>query len=207
MEEISTGRKVVNYVALFLFLVVLPLGSWFFLNTGANFYRGVMAELDEYGSLPDFNVMNAKGENITRKNYEGALTIIGFRNKVEDEKSLGMMKYIYDQFTENPGVLFMTVDSAKDSTDVLDFDSYANRFGIDKDKWIYVRDDEFTRTFKTKEKHSLKKNFALVDTSMMVRNYYPYDDSLKMNRLITTMSLLMPRPEKAQIVFEPEKEK
>ncbi len=206
MEEPSKIKKIITKLALLLFLVVLPLGSWLFLNSGANVYRGYMADLKDYGKMPTFDNKNVDGEKISQDKYAKALTIVGFRNEDdEEENTIGMMRYVYDQFTENAGVLFLTVNTSVRDTS-FDFNSYANQYGIDINKWSYINDEDYHNGFKEKERGEVSEQFALIDTSMTVRNYYSQDTTM-VNRMITTMSLIMPRPPKAEIIFEPEKEK
>ncbi len=206
MEKPSTFKKVITYLALFLFLIVLPAGSWLFLDKGADFYRGVMAELADYGSMPDFKTFNSQGKEIEDENFEKKLTIVGFYTENQNPKSLGMMRYVYDQFTENPGVEFLTINTTNNDS-IFNFNRFIKQNKIQKEKWHYIQSSSFHENIKPKENHPIKERLLLIDTSQTVRNYYPYTDTISINRLITTMSLLMPRPPKAEIVFEREKEK
>ncbi|MGK0390311.1 MAG: hypothetical protein ACI94Y_003063, partial [Maribacter sp.] len=54
---------------------------------------------------------------------------------------------------------------------------------------------------------NIDRALVLVDTNNIIRNFYHSDDTIQIKRLITTMSLLMPRAEKASIKFDREEEK
>ncbi len=204
-ENNSKLKGIVTKLALFLFLVVLPAGSWYFLNTGANFYRGVMAELGDYGTLPEIEAINTDSQKVDSRKYDKSLTIVGIRNESSKGKNIGMMNYVYEQFKDNPGVLFLTINTNQDTD--FDFNSYSKQHQIDIDKWSFIHDSDFERKITLKEEHPILEHFMLVDTNRLVRNYFSFKDTSSVNRMIVTMSLLMPRPPKADIIYSPEQEK
>lgn len=197
-------------------LIIFPAMSWFYLNRGANFYRGMMAELGNYGEMPEFDLKNTSGDLIDEKKFDKKLTVINFASPKEDKEGFERMKFVYEQFEDNSEVLFATMNPGK--LDSISFGSQILEQGIDPDKWSFLYgEDSIIQDLKTRKfamndsleqlVGSIDRAMVLVDTNNIIRNFYQSTDTVQTNRMITTMSVLMPRDEKASIKFEREKEK
>lgn len=216
MEKPSRAKKIITNIVLVFMLIIFPAMSWVFLNSGANHYRGIMASLGDYGKMPAFNLSDTDGEMVSQEKFDKKLTLMNFSALKENKESFGAMKYVYDQFKDNNGVLFMTI--GKDALDSTLVENEILSNGIDPNKWSFLHGNESEVELLKSSKFSMpdsllkvmgniNNSLILVDTNNIIRNYYLDSDTLQLNRVITTMSLLMPRPEKAAIKFAREKEK
>ncbi len=212
----SRAKKILINIVLLFMLIIFPAMSWYYLNSGANFYRGIMKSLGEYGNMPAFQLNEPDGTLVTDKKYDKKLSVVNFSDTQGKEPSFDGMKYVYDQFIDNPDVLFLTIESSV--RDSVTFGSEIIEQGIDPVKWSFafgdssevasLRNDAFIMPDSLEKiVGTIDQALILVDTNNVIRNYYLSSDSTQLNKMITTMSLLMPRDEKASIKFEREKEK
>ena len=212
----SKKKKIITNIVLLFMLIIFPAMSWYFLNTGADFYRGVMNELGDHGTMPDFNLKNSNGDIVTQEKFDKKLTLMNFSSPQNDKTGFKSMKYVYDQFDDNKDVLFASIDMGE--IDSVSFGSQILEQGISPDKWSFLFGDSATvQNLKTEhfamsdslinKVGNIDRALVLVDTNNIIRNFYQSDDTIQIKRLITTMSLLMPRAEKASIKFDREEEK
>lgn len=212
----SKAKKIITNIVLLFMLIIFPALSWYYLNRGADFYRGVMKELGDHGTMPAFSLPNSNGDTITQEKFNKKLTLMNFASPQNNKASFQSMKYVYEQFDDNKDVLFASVDMGE--VDSVSFGSQILEQGISPDKWSFLFGDSATvQSLKTKhfamsdslisKAGTIDRALVLVDTNNIIRNFYHSEDTVQINRLITTMSLLMPREEKASIKFEREEEK
>lgn len=212
----SKAKRIITNIVLVFMLIIFPAMSWFYLDRGADFYRGMMADLGNYGEMPQFNLKNTSGDLIDEKKFDKKLSVINFASPIEDKEGYEGMKRVYDQFKDNSEVLFATMDSGK--LDSISFGSQILEQGINPDKWSFLYgEDSIIQDLKTNQftmndslqqlVGNIDRALVLVDTNNIIRNYFLSTDSIQTNRMITIMSVLMPRDEKASIKFEREKEK
>ncbi len=202
----SKARKIFVYFALAMMLFVVPGMSWYFLKTGADVYGGLKKSLGEFGTYPELAFNSEKGE-FDKSYFDKKLTVVQIAAP-SNTGALGMMKYVSDQFTDNPNVQFLTLNSVTGDTSASYMD-FRRNVGAST-AWNFIPEHDIPqnqlrdsfRLAEVKEKHLI-----LIDTNLVVREFYDYSDSMEMNKLITIMSLIMPRPEKAEIKRRPETEK
>ena len=67
-EKVSGKRKAVIFGVLFVILVLLPAGSWFYLRGGLNWRKTAQAELQDYGKIRSASIIYADGtkENLLK---------------------------------------------------------------------------------------------------------------------------------------------
>lgn len=203
VKKTSKIHKWITKIALVIMLVVLPLGSWFYLNKGADFYRGVMKELGDYGEFPSFEMQTIGGMTLKNTDFDKRLSVFSFTPAQAENPHFQGMKYVYEQFSDNKGVVFSNINKNNESIPNIDTTQWFLLDGNPSDLY-----DAFKLDAGISERiGGINHALILVDTNMLVRNYYLATDTIQLNRMITTMSLLMPRPEKASVKFEREKEK
>lgn len=215
-----------SILALFLFIVVLPLGSWYYLDSGLNYYKKLIGELDDHGKLPAFSLVDQNGAVFTNEDLKGKTVIADFfftRCPTICPKMTAQMKRLYEQFDDRNDIIFLshTVDPKRDSLPVLR--DYMKAYGIPlDDQWHFLTGEQDSIFALGRKGYKLPTDegaagdgedflhspyFALIDTSMTVRNYYDGTDSLQINRLVEHIALIMPRMPKAEIKYQPEIEK
>ncbi len=188
-------------------LVLLPGMSWYYLQKGSNFYKKMMSELQDLGPVPAFEWQNSKGETLTSTRLKKQVSIAQFASLPEDRISVDKMKYVYDQFNDNPFVFFYTFSKEnQDSTDY--YKEYSQLLKGKKNQWTFIQmNDSIYDDFYQKITLPQENALILLDTAANIRNFYDINDTLQMNKLITITSIIMPRGEKEDIIYEPEKEK
>jgi len=60
-------RKIINYIGLFLLLVVLPGMSWVYLSSGLSYQKAKRAELRRFGAVPAFPYVLMNGDTTARR--------------------------------------------------------------------------------------------------------------------------------------------
>ena len=115
------------------------------------------------------------------------------------------MKGIYDKFSNNNDVMFLshTVDPETDSVEVLA--QYALSLGIDNNKWKFVTGNKKELYDAARNYYLLNaekgdggpddfihtQNFALIDKEKKIRGFYDGTDSVQMKKLIVDIDVLL----------------
>ncbi len=215
VEKPTTLRKWLTNIVLVSMLFLMPILSIYFLSKGLNFNRGIDADLGEYGTLPSFTLFDEKGKTVTNSQLNKNALVVHFSDMASPQ-SMGAMHYIYDQFKDNSKVKFITFSQKVDTLNT--FSSFAKTKKIDSDKWMFLTDT--TGRVEAMQKSNfivpdsllkivkkLDNSLILIDTNMVIRNYYPVSDTMQLNRLIVTLSKHMPPIPKKEVIYKPEIEK
>ncbi|MGK0391166.1 MAG: cytochrome oxidase Cu insertion factor (SCO1/SenC/PrrC family), partial [Maribacter sp.] len=156
----SKKKKIITNIILLFMLIIFPAMSWYYLDRGADFYRGVMNELGDYGTMPEFDLKNSNGDVITQEKFDKKLTLMNFSSPQQDKIGFQSMKYVYEQFDDNKDVLFASVTIGE--IDSVSFGSQILEQGISPDKWSFLFGDSATiENLKT-------KHFAMSDSLVNV---------------------------------------
>lgn len=207
------AKKYTSGLALFFFLIILPIGSYFYLLTGLNFYKENKAEYAIKGSIPEFSATTtSSNQPLTNKDLMGHTFILSFFDgkAKESEQLAEIMGLVQDQFKNREDIKHITFLSDSLNT--------ANQQLIEKaqpikNKWLFLNGNEQTSAMmKSKFKFNevtdhYSPEFVLVDDSLNVRGYYKVAEELQRNKLIVHLSMVMPRKKKEEVVFRREKEK
>ncbi len=208
-------KRIWTILALSFFLIVLPLGSWYYLQLGYNYNKGVMKKLAPKGKIPNFSFTDQNGDVITNDSLKGKLYIADFFFASCPNECLQMAKNlqkVQDAFKDNSKVVIVSfsTDPYNDTTEVLK--RYAENLGALPNQWYFLRGAQ-EKVFKlAKEGFKLpadiKDNpsdiihspyFVVVDAKGQIRNYYDGTDETEVNVMITNVSMIMPREKDAEI--------
>ncbi len=192
-------------VAIVLGAVVLP----------ALAARGKAPELPVYGAVPSFAMVDHTGQEVTREDLRGYVTIVNFiftrcptvcptftaTLRAVQEKTLG--------FGGRLKLVSITVDPDYDTPEVLA--AYAAKFGADPSRWRFLRGEPAalvevaTDGFMVAvEKRGAQANgapnivhaehFILVDPSLQLRGFYNSNDPQRIERMIQDAKRLSSAP-------------
>ncbi|MEM9918940.1 MAG: hypothetical protein AAF990_12640 [Bacteroidota bacterium] len=232
MEKKKSLGKTLQSLVLVASLILLPLGSWYYLQSGYTYHKQALAELKDYGELPAFELRDQNGQSFTKDSLLGSIAISAFYNSDDPQTDdlFGFIRRLHEQFDDRHGVLFLLHDlKATDTPDELK--SLANRYEIKDDKQILlltaqadrmqalldkgyqVPDLENGRNTEGKygTRAASSSDFrqypylVITDTKAGVRNYYAYGDIASQKRLIEHIALTMPR-KKSNPRMNPQKE-
>ena len=94
------SNKIVKGLGLLLFLVVLPGGSWYYLQKGLDYQKDLRAELTSYGDIPAFQLMDTAGKLRDSSIFSGKIAVVGFVTPevLEQPKQMELLAKLYDQY-------------------------------------------------------------------------------------------------------------
>ena len=207
MAEGNTKNK--NYfalIALFLMLIVLPAGSWFYLNDGAKYRISAMEELQDFGQLSQ--------EDIGEQNLQGSLVIAGFVSSNEEDFGNTIQK-LSDQFSDRQRVFFTLFNADSNSGSL---EAYAKKYMLKNNPQVLLQNTPqesvealAKNTFKLplEEGLTLEENpyLVLLDTTLTIRNYYDMRELTEMKNLVRHITRILPPSPKKDIILKREKEK
>jgi len=235
MEENKKKKRsltdLIQMLALTAMLVILPLGSWYYLQTGFNYHQDMMAQLKNYGEIPAFALHTQEGTQLSKEDLSGKLVVAAFfsnESAYKDSLFVGIKK-IHKQFNEREDVYFLL--HHLDSLSPAQLEELAQRHQLkDKDQCFLLSGNPeqmqallkgygipqlplATDTSAYEVKHSgaspvLDYPFLVfADTSSVIRNYYEVDKGKAIFRLVEHLAIKLPRETEEKPVLKREKEK
>ena len=110
MSQDNSIQKYFKAAALLLFLVGLPLGSWYYLQAGFSYHEDLMKELKTYSSVPaDLTFVNQKDQTITSQALQGKKVVATFLDisSSDEEVKLKYLREMIRQFKDRPELIFV----------------------------------------------------------------------------------------------------
>jgi protein SCO1 len=233
MEETNKTKKYIQAAAFFLFIVGLPMGSWYYLQAGFDYHKDLMSELKNYGRIPEFSLVNQDGDTITRKDVEEKVLVIDFYNseKQSYSKTMDYLRRFSNQFHDRNDLVFLSHSLHQKSLSTEELQTAVTKENLDNDQNEFLQgsSDELLKILSTAykipdienraEDKTIPRNgdlkvlpdeypyFILVDDSGTIRNYYNIYDEKAVTHLVEHLALILPRKaeEKAQLKREKEK--
>ncbi len=198
-------KRIIQFTALGLMLVVLPLGSLMYLRKGYFERYDALQRLKDYGQVPTFTLQQQDGSAFTNANLKGRYAVIG---KIDtfDEANLVIeqSKKLFKQFGDSKEIALCTY--------VADFDSMKINAFMEKitlqdtvSRWYFLHgDDGITSILANQPKEML----ALVDTASVVRSFYEVVDNQSIGEMAKHIAMFVaPLKRRAELEFKREKEK
>ncbi len=215
----STFSRTVQSIILLFFLVGLPFGSYYYLTMGFQYRKEAIDQLQDYGSVPAFTLRTQTGDLLSSEQLRGRLVVVNFAEKADlQEKTLTLERFarMNQQFDNSEKVLFLTNVIDADSTDRAFLAQQAEDFDIRVDRgWYLLYDDAgqmqaiVGKYPQPQQSELAKKSYAmLVDSSLVVRNFYSLEDEAAVQNLVTHTAMIIPRDkDREDIVFKRQTEK
>ncbi|MTB53264.1 hypothetical protein [Lewinella sp. W8] len=212
----TKAKKILNAAALLLFLVGLPLGSYVYLKMGYEYRKEAIMTQGDFGKMPDLSSLEAvRGE--LPEEFRGAMTVVGW---LDPTKSSGtemygrMMDSVYQQFANSPNLYFTTITLADDP--VTAAREFAETYHLPDDEMISFLAADEAAFARTAEQFSLPVTayeaageqplVALVDSSLTIVKHYDLAKREETLSLVELISVIIPLPEKQDIIVERKKE-
>ncbi|MEQ1744525.1 MAG: hypothetical protein ABMA02_03805 [Saprospiraceae bacterium] len=206
-EQVSKKRKTYIAAVLFVILVVLPAGSWYYLSGGLKWRKQAQAELQNYGKIrgaqviyPDGTKENMLAEKVCIVYYFGSNPDLTEMNK----KILDTGERLYTQFGFKPGNTyddFRMVMVAQHGT--AEFRTYAQTLpSADFANWVWTGAVGSWKTIMTNaydlfcQKNDVRPSefyFALADASGTIRCFYDATSEKEIGRMVEHIALLLPK--------------
>ena len=193
-----TTRGIIQTAALFLLLVFLPLGSWYFLQSGVDYRKSALDELQEFGEVP---MISYQSFDLDKAASSGKMLILGFLDDTaaNAESKIGeRLAALHDQFDNRQDVLFLNhVNADQEVVDLL-----KNDYKLDDAEQCYFSlvEKEAVANYQSKypgvsdfDLELFKENvIAITDTSHQIRQYYNLGEAEEMKRLIQHIAIILP---------------
>lgn len=206
-EKVPSKRKLFIFSVLFLVLVVLPAGSWFYLRSGFNWRKQAKAELLDYGKIRGAMIIYPDG---TKENQlKSKVCVLHFFGSspdltLENRAILDTGEKLVQQFGYKHGMVedyFRLVMIAEGGT--AEFKTHAQTLpSAELVNWIWTGGLGSWNTILANgydaycQKNNLKPDaeyFALSDTSGTIRRFYNALDKAEVDRMVQQIALLIPK--------------
>ncbi len=212
----ANKKQIFSFAVLLLLLVGFPAVSFLYLKQGADYRRSAIADQEDFGTMPDlYNLTSVRGE--LPPNLRGSMTVVGWLDPTKESGTHlygQMLDSLYRQFEDSPNLYFTTVVLAEDAEAAAD--NFARQYHLPKDEMIsFLRADEraFARTAEQfrlplgqYDSPGIQPVVALVDSSLTVVKHYDLARRNETLGLVQLISLIIPLPEKKEIILDRGKE-
>jgi len=232
----SDQKKITNKIQIAIlafFIVFMPLGSWYYLQSGFDYHEDLMSELKDYGKIPEFDLLTQNNTRFVNSDLQGKMTIANFYDDDSPSTAISMdyTRRILGQFKSQKDLIFLfhSLSPAVQNDSLLKtfakkedlLDKRAYFLSGDKDQMTRLLTSSYKIPLLDERKEdgsiSFKSNvnelpeeypyFVLIDTSLTIRNYYNISDEASMNRLVEHLAIILPREKKSKAEHRPQKEK
>lgn len=216
MGEEKRRLSLVQIAGLLLFLVILPAGSWFYLQSGFNHRKEALAELKELGKVGGIDLIDQYGMRFTTAAMQKRVVVAGFlpADAGSQEKWVQRLSVLHEQFDDRDDICFLIL---ADSASMPDPMAFLERNALtDSLQWkLLVTGNSAllalaSNSFYLPADDAGKPNFqylALADTAQMVRRHYDILDNQQMGRLVEHITIVMPKLPEPDIVLKRERER
>ena len=206
----STSHKIFQFLALGFIFIVLPAGSWYYLNEGYNYRKAILEELaQDLGTLPSFELTNQNNKTITNAAIKGKVSIVSFLSLPPSESAQSIIQQlvkVQDQFDKRDDIIFLTFAKANTQEEVA---AYFETLDVkrNKNQWHFLTgtDAELSQveqkiTFPSSFQKGLTDNATMIiaDTSATIRYLYDFRDQEAVKKLVHHIPNLMPRPKEKE---------
>ena len=202
--------KYLNIAGVLLLLVGAPVGSYFYMKSGFDYRMKAIEAQGDFGPMPDLTGLTKVSGDLPEE-LRGNMVVVGWLDENEPETAMAygnILDSLYVQFKDSPHLYFTTI--AKASPDYLN--DWVNKHNLPLDEMLSIVStdtEEFRNTakeFNLPVEPGLEPMVALVDSSLTIRKYYDLSDREQTIGLVQLISLIIPLPEKGDIVLDPKKE-
>ena len=199
MENQAPEKKKNVYLIsglVFVVLFILPLGSIYFLNSGKEYRRASLSEMEDKGKVPSFQFTNQNNTAISPELLRGKVAVVNF---MSDDDSLAKfqadrLSLIHDSYNDTEDVVFLSFVKNNNNDNLI---TKAADLGItDHKQWFLLstNDSDWNKipmsTFKIED---ADKGIALIDTSMTIRRHYDINSDPDMGRLVEQIAIVIPK--------------
>jgi hypothetical protein len=216
MGEEKRRLSLVQIAGLLFFLIILPAGSWYYLQSGFNHRKEALAELKELGKVNGIDLTDQFGMRFTTADMRKCVTIAGFlpADAASQDKWAQRLSTLHEQFDDRDDICFLLL---ADSANMPDPAAFLERNALaDSLQLILLLTGSeglaalASNSFYLPAGEAGQPNFqylALADTAQMVRRHYDLLDNQQMGRLVEHITIVMPKLPEPDIVLKRERER
>ncbi|MEQ8707301.1 MAG: hypothetical protein RIC19_25435 [Phaeodactylibacter sp.] len=202
---------------LLLLLVVLPLGSWYYLQTGLNYRINAINELKDIAPLADFELLNYNDSLVAQERFADQLVVGHFYTGANEKVYFDLLKRMKEQFDERRDVYFLTFREGTDIATQAESAQLLLDYGVeDPEQFFFLHGDgpQIAALADAMKLTAATQSGSLVDNtqlffsdSAMVRSHYDMTNAEDLKLLIKHITLNLHPIEEPDIIFERETEK
>lgn len=202
-------RLWIQYLALFILLVVTPAISWVYLSNGLDYHRKALAELKKLGSIPSYKALTLQGDSLRTSDVEGKLLVVGTVDLTASKNTpnvLSNLKELHAQFDDRTDVFFLLYVQPADTAAVRKF---ATSQELDEPTQVFYLpyNQTIMNAYHLPATGAITPYFSLVDTKGMVRKVYDLREGRQYARLVEHLALLLPIEKRENAILKREREK
>lgn len=201
-------KKILQTLALLLFLAGLPIGSWYYLSEGYNYRKALLDDLGQLGQIPQATLIDARDSIISTESLRGKALVIGALN-TGDPEATRAIRGLSDQFAESRAVVFALFGSDAESARQM-ADAFRDMEASYPGMFLFLAADNpenqaVLSALPFPEKQG--RYVALADTSLALRRVYDLGNPAEVKRLVEHLVIIIPgkRTPKPVLVRETEK--
>ena len=107
-ERFKLGSKI-QIAILALFIVFMPLGSWYYLQSGFKYHKKLMSDLKDYGKIPTFELVTQHGDTLKNEDIKGKFIVATFSNpgNASTPAATDYARRMLEQFGSQKDLLFL----------------------------------------------------------------------------------------------------
>lgn len=206
----STSHKIFQFLALGFIFIVLPAGSWYYLNEGYNYRKAILEELDQdLGTIPSFQLANQNNKIITDAALRGKVVIVNSLSlppSASEQSIIQQLVKVQDQFDKRDDIIFLTFTKANTQEEVA---AYFETLDVkrNKNQWHFLTGTDVALTqieqkmalpVSLKNKITDNATMVIADSSSTIRYVYDFREKEAVKKLIHHIPNLMPRPKEKE---------
>lgn len=209
---------VVPMLAFAFFLVLLPLGSYYYLKKGYDYRLAALNELkNDYGTIPTFDLVDTDSQQISTTALKVNLVLLNIFPAAypELQKTLGeTLVKLHDQFDDRNDLQFIFQVPSEQSPSISQLQAYQEQYEFADPGQCHLLATP-TTTIAALNRDSLPRwqlndsypYFFLTDTTLTIRHYYDYSKLEDVKKLVEHIAIMLPRQEEPDIIFKRDTEK
>ena len=194
-------KRKINWVstaALLLLLLVLPLGSWFYLKKGFDYQLQARSELKDYGRLPSFSFRTETGDTFSDRDVDDRTLVAGFLTTEQLRNHEDLRNHIFQlnsQFFDREEMLLLTFLRDGEDLSPTQLAQLENELQLKNTEQWYLLSGSASEIQRVERAFAFPEGsnpqFALVD-SLTIRNYYDATDPARAGRLAEHLAIILP---------------
>ncbi len=176
-----------------LFLVGLPLGSWYYLREGYIYRKALLDDLRQLGQIPAVEVMGTGDTLVSFETLKGKALVIGPVD-AEDAGLLKALRSIGDQFAESGAVVFALFGKDAAAAGQLE-DAFREPRSRNPDMFLFFAGDTPDAGAMLSAlplQHQGGHSVVLADTDLVVRRAYDLTQQEEIRRLVEHLTIVIP---------------
>jgi len=200
-SKYSKPSFLISVAILLLLLVGLPIGSWFYLQSGLEYRQELLGQLKGHGAISGMSLQTHTGEPFTNQVIDSRIvvaSVLDFSNESLKTAFGNSLMKLHDQFDERNEVAFLMHIADSTTTDET-VQAFAEAYALtDARQCYFLRGAEGEYT--AKELYNMPEEaveslayYALADTSNTVRRFYDVREEEEVKRLVEHIAIILPQ--------------